>query len=139
MTPKQRRFVQEYAVDGNGAAAAVRAGYAPGSAKVTASRLLTRDNVRQALAVSQQRVARRLEITRDDVVRGLLEGIEMSRMQGDPSGMIAGWREVGKLLGFYAPVRQQVEVTAYTQRVICEMEAMSDEQLMTLAAGGTIN
>ena len=37
---KQSRFVREYAVDCNGAAAAVRAGYAPRSAKVTASRLL---------------------------------------------------------------------------------------------------
>ena len=37
---KQARFVREYAVDCNGAAAAVRAGYSPRSAKVTASRLL---------------------------------------------------------------------------------------------------
>ena len=42
---KQSRFVREYAVDCNGAAAAVRAGYSPRSAKVTASRLLTKANV----------------------------------------------------------------------------------------------
>jgi len=41
---KQARFVREYAVDCNGAAAAVRAGYSPRSAKVTASRLLTRQS-----------------------------------------------------------------------------------------------
>ena len=41
---KQSRFVREYAVDCNGAAAAVRAGYSPRSAKVTASRLLTKAN-----------------------------------------------------------------------------------------------
>ena len=40
---KQSRFVREYAVDCNGAAAAVRAGYSPRSAKVTASRLLTNE------------------------------------------------------------------------------------------------
>jgi phage terminase small subunit len=40
LTPKEARFVAEYPIDLNGAAAAVRAGYAPKSAKVTASRLL---------------------------------------------------------------------------------------------------
>ena len=36
LTAKQRRFIDEFAVDRNGAGAVVRAGYAPGSAKVTA-------------------------------------------------------------------------------------------------------
>jgi phage terminase small subunit len=32
LTPKQRRFVEEYIIDLNGAQAAIRAGYAPNSA-----------------------------------------------------------------------------------------------------------
>lgn len=37
---KQQRFFAEYAIDQNGTQAAIRAGYAPKSAAVTASRLL---------------------------------------------------------------------------------------------------
>jgi len=35
MTPRQQRFVHEYVVDSNSARAAIRAGFAPRSAKFT--------------------------------------------------------------------------------------------------------
>jgi hypothetical protein len=40
MTPRQERFVAEYCIDRNGAAAARRAGFSPRAARQTASRLL---------------------------------------------------------------------------------------------------
>ena len=135
MTPKQMRFIEEYSLDHNGAAAAVRAGYAPGSAKVTASRLLTKANVREALAVSQVRVAPRLEIDRQRVLEGLLEGIELARAQCNAMGMLAGWREIGKMLGYYAPEKKAVVVTELTQREISKFEGMSDEELLAISAG----
>lgn len=46
LRPKQKRFVEEYLIDLNGKQAAVRAGYAAGSAHVTASRLLSRPDIR---------------------------------------------------------------------------------------------
>ena len=49
MNPKRQRFCEEYVIDSNGTQAATRAGYAPGSAKVTASRLLTDANVRERI------------------------------------------------------------------------------------------
>lgn len=45
LKPQQRRFVQEYMVDLNGTAAAVRAGYGERNAASTASRLLRRPEV----------------------------------------------------------------------------------------------
>lgn len=53
LTSKETAFVAAYlggAARGNGAKAAVLAGYAKGSAKVTASRLLRKPNVKLALA-----------------------------------------------------------------------------------------
>lgn len=41
LTHKQQRFVQEYLVDFNGSAAAMRAGYSPATAKGTAHELLS--------------------------------------------------------------------------------------------------
>ncbi len=49
LTPKEARFAREYVVHCNGAEAARKAGYAPGSAKVTASVLLTKPNVARAV------------------------------------------------------------------------------------------
>lgn len=42
LSPKAQRFFAEYEVDQNGTQAAIRAGYSPNSAYVTASRLLKR-------------------------------------------------------------------------------------------------
>lgn len=56
MSPRQARFVAEYAVDGNAAAAARRAGYSPVSARANGPRLLKNAAIREALAVSQRPV-----------------------------------------------------------------------------------
>ena len=68
MNPKQERFCQEYAVDLNGAQAAIRAGYAPTHAKVTASRMLTYANVRERI---DRAIARLLELRRGDQLHRL--------------------------------------------------------------------
>lgn len=49
LTPKQRRFVDEYLVDSNATQAAIRATYARNSAKEQGCRLLTKANVAAAI------------------------------------------------------------------------------------------
>jgi phage terminase small subunit len=49
LTPMQRRFVEEYAIDLNGAQAAVRAGYSSKTARTIASENLSRMAVRVAI------------------------------------------------------------------------------------------
>ncbi len=49
MTPKQRRFVEEYLMDLNATQAAIRAGYAAKWANTTGSRLLKRPEIRRAV------------------------------------------------------------------------------------------
>lgn len=46
MTPKQKRFCDEYLIDTDGAKAAIRAGYSERSAKQIASELLTKPDLR---------------------------------------------------------------------------------------------
>jgi phage terminase small subunit len=48
LTPKQQRFIQEYAVDLNGTQAAIRAGYSPKTARSIASETLQRPAVKAA-------------------------------------------------------------------------------------------
>ena len=98
---KQTRFVREYAVDCNGAVAAVRAGYSPRSAKVTASRLLTKANVQRALRQIQQADAERLALSREAVIDQLQDAIDFARVKKDPMAMILGLRELGRMMGYY--------------------------------------
>lgn len=70
-TDKRARFVEEYLVDFNGTQAAIRAGYSPRSAHVTASRLLTDAKVIAQLGAGRSRLRRRVEATQENVVEQL--------------------------------------------------------------------
>lgn len=103
LSTKQQRFVSEYLVDLNATRAAVRAGYSPRTAKSQASRLLSYVDLQREIARKQAQTALRLEISRDDVIIGLLGAIELAREQGDPTNMIRAAAELNKMLGYYAP------------------------------------
>ena len=70
LTSKERRFVTAYLNEaaGNGSKAAVLAGYAKGSARITASRLLTKAHIQAALANVRDAMAREVA-TADAIVK----------------------------------------------------------------------
>lgn len=71
MTPKQKRFVQEYLVDLNATQAAIRAGYREQNARITASKNLARPDIQAAIAEGMGELARRTEITQGEVLAEL--------------------------------------------------------------------
>lgn len=73
LNEKQAIFCREYVVDYNGKQAAIRAGYAEGSAEVAASRLLSQDKVLSYVRELQAEQTKRLAISADWVVQGYLE------------------------------------------------------------------
>jgi phage terminase small subunit len=68
---RQDAFVREYVKDRNSKQAAIRAGYAPGSAAVQGSRLLTNDKVRAKIDAATLRLEERAEVCAVDVLREL--------------------------------------------------------------------
>lgn len=130
---RQARFVDEYLVDFNGAQAAIRAGYSANCAKEQAYDLLTRPHVKAAVRRRQDETALRLQITRDDLLRGLLGAIEMAREQGDAAAMIRGAAEINKMLGFYRPrTGDRVSGDEVDGDMLVRIEAMTDEELLNL-------
>ena len=131
MTAKQARFVDEYLVDANGTQAAIRAGYGAAGALVAAHRLLTNVAISSAIEARQRVDATRLSVDRNRVLTGLLEAVEMAREQRNPAGMVAGLREIGKLMGFYTD-RVKVDVGVTDQQERRRMEAMTDAELLAM-------
>ena len=68
LTDRQQRFVEEYLVDCNAAAAAVRAGYSEKSARGIGPRLRGLTPVREAIEAAMAARSRRVGITQDRVV-----------------------------------------------------------------------
>ncbi|MGO9770926.1 MAG: terminase small subunit [Roseiarcus sp.] len=73
LTPKQKRFIEEFLLDLNGTAAYKRAGYnAKGhGAEVNAAKLLSNTEVASAISAAQAKRSRRTEVTADRVIQEL--------------------------------------------------------------------
>ncbi len=114
-------FCQEYVKDYNGTQAAIRAGYAEKSAKQTASRLLTNDDLLVRVRELQHEQVERLAVSQDYVVLQLMETYrrcleatpvlkfdpntgqteETGRYQFDSKGALRALELLGKHLGMY--------------------------------------
>jgi len=68
---KQKAFCREYLIDSNGKQAAIRSGYSIKTAENQASRLLSKEKVRQYLGSLKEKQIERLEVTADMVVQEL--------------------------------------------------------------------
>ena len=71
LTPKQERFVQEYLLDLNGSAAAVRAGYSEKSAKQIAGENLTKPYLASRIKARQAELAAVAELSQEWVLSNL--------------------------------------------------------------------
>jgi len=85
MNARHARFVQEFLIDGNAAAAARRAGYSVRCAKAVGSRLLTYVDIQAAIRAGQHAAADRLELDRQRVLDELRGVVELAREQRNPS------------------------------------------------------
>jgi phage terminase small subunit len=135
LTFRQRMFIEEYSIAKNGTQAAIRAGYATRSARVTASQLLTKPHIRAAVGALEKQSAERLEITRQTVLEELRAVIELARQLGDAHAMIKGWQEISKICGYYSPERKAIEFSAAGKRLVSQLEALTDAELLAMAEG----
>jgi len=70
--------------------------------------------------------------SRKKVLEGFLEAIEQAKMLSEPMTQIAGWREIGKLCGYYAPEVKEINVNIGAKRVIGQLEVLSDQELLDI-------
>ena len=133
LSPKQQHFVDAYSLDRNASRAARAAGYSKVSAKVIASRLLTKVNILDALADKEKLMQRDLDMTRDRVINELREAVEAAKLQNDPGAMVAGLREIGRMCGYYAPERKVITVGDTAESA--QLRSLSDEELTRIIKG----
>lgn len=101
LSRKQLAFVREYAKDCNGAQAAIRAGYKAKSAKVQASVLLTKPNVRAAVAAGQAKAAAKAEVSVEYVIRNLRDLAEQAMADGDRAAANRSLELLGRHVGAF--------------------------------------
>jgi phage terminase small subunit len=135
LTEKQVAYVENRAGYGmTKQDAAKAAGYAASSAPSTATNLENLPAITEAMAAERARNARMSGVTRQDVIDGIKEAIDQAKLLAEPMAQIAGWREIAKMNGYYAPEIKELRLTGSQEAKMQEMKALTDEELLELAA-----
>lgn len=116
--------------------AALTAGYSHGQSFAAAERSQL---VQNALAERREELSSATQITRVGVLNGILEAIEMARLQGEPLVMLTGYRDISKMMGYNAPEVKKLEVSTNQGRLRHKIQSLSDEDLMRMAEGEDID
>ena len=110
LTAKQRRFVEEYLVDVNGAAAARRAGFSVRSAERQAVELLNKTHVAAAIALAMDERARRCGIKADRVLK------ELARI---------AFADIGDVFDERGRLRPAAEIPEDARRAVASLETVT--------------
>lgn len=97
------------------------------------SKALTRSpRVLAALRQLNEEVAAEVVVTRNNVLRGLLDAVDSA---GSATELINAWKEIGRLIGAYEPQRIQVDKrVAVANLSLDKLRAMSVDELLQLAS-----
>ena len=132
LTEQQEEYV-EGVLDGKAKShAALDAGYSHGS---QSHRLDRNELVQSALAERREELSSATQITRAGVLNGILDAIEMARVMADPMAMLAGYRDISKMMGYNAPEVKKVEISDTSNTLARKIKSMSDEDLLNVIEG----
>lgn len=130
LTEKAKLFVKYWAQGESITSASARAGYGDGA---TYAYKLVKFPQAIALYNEEKRLYEEAaQMTRKKVMDGLLEGIEMAKLQSEPASVISGWREIGKMCGYYEPVKQRVDITVSGSLALERINRLSDAELLAM-------
>lgn len=128
LTDKQKLFVRLWAQGESITSASVRAGYSDGA--TYAYRMVNMPNVLALYHQEKAAYEEASQMTRKKVMDGLLEAVEMAKLMAEPATMVSGWREIGKMCGYYAPVEHKMKIDVTGNIVIDRLNSMSDTELL---------
>ncbi|MEZ5447072.1 MAG: terminase small subunit [Gammaproteobacteria bacterium] len=137
LTLRQARFVREYLVDGNGAQAAIRAGYGPRAAKEAAYKLVTTVHVKAEIERLARQEAGESGVSRSTILSELMNAFDLAKAKSNPSLMIAAMGEMAKILGYYPPrgAKARKPPKRGNAAFAFAFDALSDVELIALASG----
>jgi hypothetical protein len=133
LTDKQKRFVAEWAAGETILSAALRAGYSDGGQM--AYRMARDPAIVKLYQQEKAAYEAAAQMTRKQVIDGLLDGIAMAKLTAEPASVIAGWREIGRMCGYYEPLKRTLDINLSGDVTVRRLESLSDAALLKLVKG----
>lgn len=135
LTEKQKLFVKFWAQGDSIPGASRRAGYADGAQM--AYRMVHMPNILKLHNEYAAAYEEASQMDRKQVMEGLKEAIDMAKLMADPTAMIQGWKTIGQMCGYFAPVEHKVKVDVTGNVILSRMNSMSDAELLKLISAGS--
>ena len=115
LTPKQEAFCQAIC-DGMNQSDAYRHAYnaskmKPETIQNSAHQLIQNREVTARIKELRGNLQERVLITREDVLQGILDGIETGKANNKPMEIFKGYEIINKMLGYDAPIKHDVKST----------------------------
>ena len=102
LNPKQQLFVEEYLIDFNATQAAIRAGYSENTAYSQGPRLLDNVEIQMEIEKGKQKLIKKLDIKKEDIIRDLIR-IKEDNIEDFPPHALKALEMLNKMLGFNEP------------------------------------
>lgn len=85
---------------------------------------------RRQMEIEHNRTQQAAGMQRKHVLAGILEAIELAKNQRQPTAMISGWKEVGRMCGFYEPDRKEITLSVDKKEFMRDIKSMTTAQLL---------
>lgn len=139
LTRKQRLYVEHRARGMGRERSAILAGYKGIEADHgNIKRVESNPSVQDALAKIRAEMANAAGVSKEDIVAMLIDAAALSKLQADPTALVAAARELGKMLGYYAPEVKKTLHGVDKTDLKKALRDMRDEDLYRLAFGEPI-
>lgn len=97
-------------------------------------------HIKQARDLVRAELNSRINLSKEDVIRGMHDAIGRARIMSEPMTEIVGWEKIAKLMGYEAPQKHEVNVTATIQALQSNLKSLPDSELSKLVdANGVID
>jgi hypothetical protein len=133
---RQNQYVENRARGMSREASAILAGYPAG--QEAGKQVEEQPTVAAELARVRAAMAQNAGVSKDDIIQMLQDAAMLAKAQGDAGGLVAAARELGKMLGFYAPEVKKVMHGMDKAAIRQAIENMSDDELYKLAHARTL-
>lgn len=135
-TPREAEFVRCMSMGMSPKAAAKHAGYS--SPTIEGPKIAAQPNIAAAVREQQAKWEEANKITKRMVFDGFMEAAHMAKLQSDPIVMVAAYREIGRMAGYYEPQKRELTVSVTGSLVVQRIQQLSDDQLLKLVEGEVI-
>jgi hypothetical protein len=133
----QKQYVHHRARGVSREQSAIMAGYEQTGINLT--KIEKGEGVQEELARIRALTVKNTGVTKEEVVDMLKQAAELAMMQSDPTGIVTAARELGKMLGFYAPEVKKLTKGIDQQEFQKLLSELPDDELLRLANARVID